>query len=57
MDLEEKLKALTELVNTNLLRLQNAINKLGAVSDLEWSNDLNEWVSREKLKELKRNPR
>lgn len=57
MGVEEQLKALTELVNANLLRLQTAINKLGAVSDLEWSNDLNDWVSKDKLKELKKNPR
>ena len=34
-----------------------ALNKLGILQGLDWSNDLQDWVSIKKLKEFKNNPR
>ena len=33
------------------------LEKLAKVSDLEWSQDVGDWVSKEKLNQLKKSPR
>jgi len=67
VDIEVELEKL-KLANTQLLAAiqgqqamlqdtRKCIEKLAAISKLEWSQDMKDWVSAAKLAELKRNPR
>ena len=40
-----------------LKQFNHALEQLGAVDGLEYSNDVKDWVSKKKLMELKKNPR
>ena len=50
---QEQVKNLSAELN----RQKSYLEKLAAVSNLEWSQDANDWADREKLKALKGKPR
>ena len=57
---EQKISALIVSLNqlaAEMKETRKVIEKLAAVHGLEWSQDLKDWVSKEKLDELRKNPR
>ena len=57
---EQKINALTNNVNALMKVVNeqaNSIEQLAAIQGLEYSQDCKTWVSKEKLAELRSNPR
>lgn len=57
---EETKKAIGESEQRTLKmfgQFNKVLEQLGAASGLEYSNDIKDWVSKKKLRELKKNPR
>ena len=59
--MDEEVKKAIDDAKQQMLQMLGQFNKvieqLGAVSGLEYSNDIKNWVSKKKLEELKKNPR
>jgi len=53
----DRLATLANQVAKAIQETRDCLEKLGAVSGLEWSQDLKTWVSKKKLDQLKKEPR
>lgn len=60
VEIDERFMALVQAVNNltnSLIETRDALEKLGKMSGLEYSQDVKDWVSKDQLDQLRREPR